>query len=64
MYLHFLSYLNTWDGTSYIYVQELNMAIIVPTDALAPYNARPSAGTMLTLKLEIVFLKFLWPLNV
>ena len=36
-----------------IYVWDQNLVIPVPEDALAPNGARPSAGTVLTTKLDI-----------
>ena len=42
---------------SHIHVQGLNKVSIVPADGLAQNGARPSAGTMLTTSLDMIFFK-------
>ena len=45
----------------YIYVSNLNLAITIPADLLAPIGARPSAGTVLAEKLGMFsFTDFQW----
>ena len=40
---------NPWSASP-SYIQDRNLAITAPADALAPNGARPSAGTVLTEK--------------
>ena len=44
--------INPW-GACPMYIQDMNVVITVPADGLAPNGARPSAGTMLTTKLDM-----------
>ena len=42
------------------YTWDLNYVITVPPDVLAPGGARPSAGTDLAEKLDMLSIKFHW----
>ena len=65
MYLPELLY-TTWHGRQsafqvVLYIDRaLIMIITVPADGLAPNGARPSAGTVLTIKLDVSSYTFLW----
>ena len=46
-----------------IYLQGPYFVIAVPADGLAPLGARPSAGTVMTEKLDIYFFHILMVIN-
>ena len=48
-----------YSGTS-LYLRDTNFIITVPADGLAPYGARPLAGAVLMIKLNMFSAKFLW----
>ena len=43
-----------------VHVQNTELVIAVPVDAMASNSARPSAGKMLGVKLDVTFSNFLW----
>ena len=47
-----------WVKSQSVYIQDPNSVITVPADVLAPNGARTSAGTVLTIKLDTLSLKF------
>ena len=47
-------------GDNPVLIWDQYLVITVPADGLAPNGARPSAGTVLTIKLNMFFLLKLW----
>ena len=51
-------------SASSAHIQNSDLVITIPADGLAPNGARPSAGTVMTTKIDTFSLKLLWLLNI